>query len=92
MVNRSDLYKEVAVKSGFASTNVNEVFSVLNDVLIEHLRNMEEVRLFDGVTFVPVHVEEKTRFMAMRNEEITTPEHNLVKVKFTKTFVDKVNK
>ena len=91
MINRKDLYKEVSVKSGFASTNVNEVLDILNDVLIEHLKNYEEVRLFDGVTFTPTRVEEKTMYVPLVGENRTIPEHNRVRVKFTKTFSNKVN-
>ena len=91
MVNRKDLYKEVAVRSGFASTNVNEVLNILNDVLVEHLKNLEEVRLFDGVTFVPSHVEEKIKYVPLVGEDRTIPEHTRVKVKISKTFVDKIN-
>ena len=91
MVNKVDLYREVANKSQFAITNVTTVFNNLEQVMVEHLRNGEEVRLFGGVTFVPVHVDERTVYVYFVDEERTIPEHNSVKVKFTETFTNKLN-
>ena len=90
MINKVDLYKEIAAKTGFAWTNVKEVMDVMSDIVVEHLKNLEEVKIFEGVSIAPTFVEEKKQYVPLLKEERIIPAHINVKGKFTYTFKKKL--
>lgn len=92
MINKNDFYKEVADKTGFAMRNVKEVAETMKELLIEHLKNVETVKVFDGVIFEPREIQEVTKYIPLVGEERTIPAHIGVCVRILEYIKDRVNK
>lgn len=91
MICKNDFYKEISEKTGFAFRNIQEVMKAHYELLVEHMKDEEDVRAMEGVTFVPTLVEEKTRYVPLIREDRVIPEHIAVKVKISQKFKDRVN-
>lgn len=89
-MTREELVRKVAKDSYLSKSTVDEVMRVLENTIIEALRNDEQVKLFTGVTFGLYQIPEQQKYVPSRGL-ITVPEHNRCKVKLTTYFQNKIN-
>ena len=80
-MNKTDLIKTVAEKTGFTQKDVKTVMETLQDVVFATIKT-EEVKLMDGVTLSSKVVPQRTARNPKTGAEIVVPEHIAPKCKF----------
>ena len=85
-MNKTDFLKAVALETGMSFKNVSSVADAMTDVILETLKAGEDVRVFDGVIFDTVYVEERTGRNPSTGEIMNIPAHTKPKCKFGKKF------
>lgn len=89
-MTREELIKKTARDSYLSKSTVDEVLRVLENTIVEALRNDEQVKLFTGVTFDMYTIPEQQKYVPSRGY-ITVPEHDRCKVRLTEYFQNKIN-
>lgn len=90
-MNKTDLVKAVAEKSGYRREDMNVVLKALEDVVVEAVTAQDEVKLFTGLTIRGTQEEARVCRNPQNGNPIHVPAHTGVKVKVTKYFKDRVN-
>lgn len=82
LISKKDLANEIKNETGFTQKDILEVLRVANDVIMEHMKNNDEVKISEDIKFVGKAVGErryKTVFAVGVIPPCTVP-----KVKFSK--------
>ena len=49
-ISKQQLIREIAEKTEYPVYSIQEVFTVLQQLVYDHMRNMDDVHIFEGVT------------------------------------------
>lgn len=82
-VKTSDLYREIASRSGFTATEARTVMELARDIVYEHLKNFEAIQLFRGLTIYVEYMPPRrfgANFANQAGKEILTLPKNVVKI------------
>lgn len=94
-MNKGDLIKEVAERTGVSKKDTESTINVLTDVLSEIMASGDKITLVGFGTFEAVEVAERVGTIQMgdrKGETYTTPAHKAPKFKASKTLKAIVNK
>lgn len=89
-MNKVEMIKEVAGKTGFTQKDVKTVIEAVQDVTFATLAS-EKVKLMDGVTLYSVHKDARTARNPRTGETVMVDAKNAVKCKFGKAIKEAVN-
>lgn len=89
-MNRTELIKAVAEKSGFTQKDVKAVMETLQEVVYGTIKT-EEVKLMDGVTLSAVFKEATTARNPMDGSTVQVSAKYAPKCKFGKAIKDSIN-
>ena len=87
---KNDFYKAVAAETGMTIKDTKIVFETAEKVIIDTLQAGDEVRVFDGATFVRQYKDARIARNPSTGESISVPAKYVPKVKFGKKFKDGV--
>lgn len=88
MVNYREFIKLVSKATGYSQKNIQEVLDNAEAVLIEQLKNDEEVKILKTISIVPTQREEKEMRNPYSGELITVPPRRTIKAKISQTLKD----
>lgn len=89
-MNKTELVKAMAEKTGFTQKDIKVVMEALQDVVFDTLKN-EEIKLMDGVTLSAVYKEATTARNPMTGATVDVPAKYAPKCKFGKSIKDAIN-
>ena len=89
-MNRVELVRDLAKRSGYVQADVTTVLDALESIIVEQVHAGEEVKLFQGVTFKGEHKPEHEARNPQTGATVTVPGKMTCKVKLTNTFKDKI--
>lgn len=89
-MTKTDFYKAVAEKTGMTIKDTKTVFETAQDVMFEAVKSGEEVKMFDGVTFMRVHKDARTARNPQTGMMVEVAAKDVPKVKIGKQFKDAV--
>ena len=89
-MNKTEFYKAVANETGMTQKDMKTVFETAQDVMFRAVKNGDEVKMFDGVTFVKVHKDARTGRNPQTGATIQIAAKDSPKVKIGKAFKDAV--
>lgn len=90
-MNKVELIKDVAGRTGFTQKDVKTVMEAVQAATFAALVSDGEVKLIDGVTLLKQHKEAHTARNPQTCETIMVEAKNVVKCKFGKAIKDAVN-
>lgn len=87
MITNKDFIKELATRTGLSQKAIHTMLSALPEVIVEHLKEGEVVKLCDGITFTSVDVVPHECINPQTGEKMmTTKTGKKAKVRFGKTI------
>lgn len=89
-MNKTELVKVLADKTGFTQKDVKTVMETLQDVVYSTIKD-EEVKLMDGITLTSVYKEATTARNPMTGATVKVAAKYAPKCKFGKAIKDAVN-
>ena len=89
-MNKVEMIKEVATKTGFTQKDVKKVLEAVQDITFATLVS-DEVKLMDGVTLYSVHKDARTARNPRTGETVMVDAKNAVKCKFGKAIKEAIN-
>lgn len=89
-LNQSDLLAEISEKTGYTRKELKLIFDVLKDLVYEHVRKNDTVRLFKGVLFQGKRYENMTVKNPQTGEWFVSEPFTRVKVYISRNFRDYV--
>lgn len=78
--------KEVATKLNYTQKDVREVLRGIDDIVLEHLKNGDQVRVTPSVTFDTTERKERTARNIVTGEPVKVPSRVVPKAKFSEPF------
>lgn len=90
-MNRNELIREVAKQTGIEQYRVENIISGYENLIIEHLKNGDDVHLHGFVTFKNKKHTEKSYVNPWTNERKKIKPHNKLKVLVSDTLNRTVN-
>lgn len=89
-MNKTELIKAIADKTGFTQKDVKTVMETLQDVVYSTIKT-EEVKLMDSVSLSAVYKEATTARNPMTGATVNVPAKYAPKCKFGKSIKDALN-
>lgn len=90
-MNRTELVKAVAAKTGYTQKDIKAVFDAAQEITYEAMAKEEEVKLFDGLTLVGVRKPACVKRNPLTGADVNVPEKVAPKAKFGKAVKDALN-
>ena len=90
-MNKVELIKEVAGKTGFTQKDVKAVIEAIQGITFDTLAAGDEVKIMDGVSFTTVHKDARTARNPRTGETVMVDAKNAVRCKFGKAIKEAVN-
>ena len=90
-MNKVELIKEVAGKTGFTQKDVKVVIEAIQGITFDTLAAGDEVKIMDGVSFMTVHKDARTARNPRTGETVMVDAKNAVRCKFGKAIKEAVN-
>lgn len=90
-MTKKETIKKVSEAINETQKRTEEILDAIQGVVFEGMAAQDEVKLFDGVTFVGVHKDATTARNPMTGEPVDVPAKTVPKVKFGKAAKDAVN-
>ena len=87
-MNRKDFIKKVSEKSGLTQKDAREVVPAIFDVIMDVLREGDEICPAQGIRFTTHHMAGRTGRNPSTGEPMPIAPRNIPKVKFSKTIKD----
>ena len=88
MINYKDFIKQISKTTGYSQKNIQEILDNAEAVLIENLKNDEEVKILKTISIVPSQREEKEMRNPYSGEKIMVPAKRTIKAKISQTLKD----
>lgn len=89
-MNKVELIKVIADKTGFTQKDVKTVMEAVQDVVFTTIKN-EEIKIMDGITLTSVYKEATTARNPMDGSVVNVPAKYAPKAKFGKAIKDAIN-
>ena len=89
-MNKVELIKVVAEKTGYTQKDVKTVMEALQDVVFSTIKE-DEVKLMDGITLSAVYKEATTARNPMDGSTVNVPAKYAPQCKFGKAIKDAIN-
>ena len=89
-MNKVELVKAIADKTGFTQKDVKAVMESMQEVVFATLKE-DEIKLMDGITLCAVYKEATTARNPMDGSTVNVPAKYAPKCKFGKAIKDAVN-
>ena len=88
MINYKDFIKQISKTTGYSQKNIQEILDNAEAVLIDDLKNDEEVKILKTISIVPSQREEKEMRNPYNGEKIMVPAKRTIKAKISQTLKD----
>lgn len=86
MINYKDFIKQISKATGYSQKNIQEVLDNAESVLIENIKNDEEVKILKTISIVPTQKGEKEARNPFTGETIVVPAKRTIKAKISKNL------
>lgn len=73
MITKKDFLRKLSAETGYTQKDIEAVLNGVRTVLVDVAKNLDKVRLFDGVTVEGREVPERAGRNPQTGEEITIP-------------------
>ncbi len=90
MVTRKEFVRQVSAKTNFTQNDIQKVLDAARSVLIENVRVLEHVKVFDGLSFEGYKSAPRTMKSPFDGSIIEVPEKVRMKMKVGKTFKEAI--
>ena len=90
MVNYKDFIRQVSKATGYSQKDVQEVLDNAEAILIENLKNDEEVKILRTISIVPTMRGEQEARNPYSGEKMMLPERRTIRAKISKSLKDLV--
>ena len=95
-ITKFDMIESVSDSVSTPYNEVRHIYETIEKVLLENIRMANElsdvsIRVFDGITVKATYHPEKEKLNNLTHKKIIVPENRKAKVKFSKTFCEKIN-
>lgn len=89
--NQEKIISEMYHRTGFTSAELKILFDGLQDVITEHVRNHDEIKLFRGFSIIGVERPAKMLIVPTRDEPIPQDAFTSAKLKLGEPFRRAIN-
>lgn len=80
-MNKSEFINAVALKAEVSKTEVNKIYSAMEDLIVESMKNREKITLTGFGTFYTRHQKACIKHNPRTREKVNVPEKDVVKFK-----------
>lgn len=91
LITQAKLRQEIYRKTGFTPTELKIVFDAFREVMVEHMRNLDAVKLFAGITIFSKKTKPKSILVPSKKEWIVSKPRITVKLHVTEEFIKLIN-
>lgn len=82
-ISKQQLIREVADKTGFAVYALQDALNAMQQIVYDHMRDMDEVHIFEGVTLSGVICKAHTHHINSFGDDIEMPDYVTPKATFS---------
>lgn len=86
MVTVKDFIREISRATSFTQSDITTVMEAAESILIDKIKNGEEVKMFRSVRFIPELRKAHTARIPQTGQVIDVPEMTVPRAKFSKSF------